>query len=481
MTHSSRSAFEAEQNASRKAALRIAAESYLSQAERLAPPRVASIPPSSSSSAQTSTSASLPDMLQRQLAAAKRVMQQAREEHERLRTLDARKLYIQAAEMFLKLASADQEAHCKMQAAAAMDAVEAIDRFRQGIAPAPSPAPLPKQGTAQQPPPSARDDLLSLLPSAPTSVPAEDTPHTSSGASLSLEEKEVLAFTSKINNKLYLPFFEGDLTEDFRTSSRFVDPDGVLALSDKQRGVFAKWARPSDISQNPKMIVDITSKSIKQTVVPNCSFVSSLAISADFEKRCANIPGSYSFHLNDCSFKKKIVTNCIYPQKGGQPIINPHGKYMVKLFLNGVWRKVVIDDQLPLGRNGDLISAHSINTDEMWVSLIEKAYLKVMGGYDFPGSNSGVDLHALSGWIPERMPLKVHLQSFNIHSSSHTYARVQDITDADWDRVWRALHAGDLLGTAATGQLSAVDGEKTGLVPTHAYALLDIRKVLLVS
>ena len=40
----------------------------------------------------------------------------------------------------------------------------------------------------------------------------------------------------------------------------------------------------------------------------------------------------------------------IYPQdEEGVPLFNPNGKYIVKLFLQGKWRKVLIDDVVPIG------------------------------------------------------------------------------------------------------------------------------------
>lgn len=53
---------------------------------------------------------------------------------------------------------------------------------------------------------------------------------------------------------------------------------------------------------------------------------------------------------------------------------------------------IVVDDYLPVSNTGTLMCTFSTNKNELWPSIIEKAYMKLMGGYDFPGSNSGIDL-----------------------------------------------------------------------------------------
>lgn len=99
-----------------------------------------------------------------------------------------------------------------------------------------------------------------------------------------------------------------------------------------------------------------------QTCVADCSFVSSLCIAVEYEK----------------ATKRKIVTGNIWPQNhAGVPIYNPSGKYMVKLFFNGVARKVIVDDFLPVDSGERLLCSSSTDPNELWISIVEKAYMKV--------------------------------------------------------------------------------------------------------
>lgn len=280
------------------------------------------------------------------------------------------------------------------------------------------------------------------------------------------EEILVLKTSSNVNQIDYLPFMEQiDLREKFFTITQFCDKNGLLTLSRKQKENFRDFRRLSEIAECPVIFANANSIdcfSIKQTIVSDCSFIASLTVASLYERR----------------FGKKLISNIIFPQnRNGDAVYNPCGKYMIKLNINGIWRKIIIDDRLPVGSYGQLLCSYSSNKNEFWISLMEKAYMKVMGGYDFPGSNSvthleshfkfllnlfkiqNIDLHALTGWIPERVNLK------------------------DWDKrklfelILTRYAKGDLLVTFATGEFSDAQSERTGLVSTHAYAMLDIKLV----
>ncbi|KAL8615723.1 hypothetical protein ACOMHN_007476 [Nucella lapillus] len=390
---------------------------------------------------------------QTDLERARFLLTEALDEDEKGDMEDAIELYTQAVELCIQIRDTTDDAPLKAKvtkmATEALDRGEALKKKQQPSANSPSVSSKPPNQNQRAMPilgfnafADDDDEKKGVRPRAGRG------PINVGPSSYSKDEIAVLRQTSRINGREYVPFMTVDNREKFGCLDVYSDKDGRLALSPKQTQQFGRWARPSEYCQDPCLIYAVSSFSIRQTVVSDCSFVASLAISAQYEKR----------------FRKKLITSIIYPQnRNGEPVYNPCGKYMVKLNINGVWRKVIVDDLLPMSKYGDLLCSFSNNKNELWVSILEKAYMKVMGGYDFPGSNSNIDLHALTEWIPERVAIRPGSSEFDANK--------------EFMRLLDRFHQGHCLVTVATGELSEVEADRAGLVPTHAYAMLDVRDI----
>ena len=125
---------------------------------------------------------------------------------------------------------------------------------------------------------------------------------------------------------------------------------------------------------------------------------------------------------------KKLLDTVFYPydRVKNRPMISENGRYIFRLHFNGCYRKVVIDDRLPYSNSTRTL--HVVdrqNPGLLWPALLEKAYLKVQGGYDFPGSNSGTDLWVLTGWIPEQIFLQRYVPNIgSLSVSAKTSSKV---------------------------------------------------------
>ncbi|OAX80560.1 hypothetical protein ACJ72_05105 [Emergomyces africanus] len=276
---------------------------------------------------------------------------------------------------------------------------------------------------------------------------------------LSNREQIILLEDSKLNGFVFPPWSgvpdprEFELEEDHDLFTDSCD----LPLSELQREIFDGWKRPSEIlhagelsddGNNPNRVMgSMHSIDLVQDVTTDCSVVASLCASISQVERGYSKSFAIKFYPSE--------------EQTFSPKRSKSGKYIFRMHFNGCYRKVVVDDRLPSSKTTRFLHVVDRNNPALlWPALVEKAYLKVRGGYDFPGSNSGTDLWILTGWIPEQIFL---------HDEDA-------ISDQLWNRLFNAFNYGDVLITVGTGSLTEREEEELGLVSVHDYAILDMKE-----
>lgn len=235
----------------------------------------------------------------------------------------------------------------------------------------------------------AVEPKMGVPPVQPSITPKPNKVHESYiDRGLSSYERSILKETSTINGTQFLPWIQLDgIVKD---TTDFLDSyDYQLTLRHKRKG--AQFVQPIDLYGNCSVVnYPIDPNCVRQNCVADCTIISSMISCANHEMR----------------FKKPLISGIIFPQANDRPIYNALGRYIVKLYFNGVPRRVEIDHRVLVDQSKSELCTYSKNQGELWPTLIEKAFLKVHGGYKYDGGNGSQDTYSLTGWIPEYIPFE---------------------------------------------------------------------------
>ena len=137
------------------------------------------------------------------------------------------------------------------------------------------------------------------------------------------------------------------------------------------------------------------------------------------------------------------------------------GLYAVRLFHNGSFKTVVLDDVVPTNR-GRPIFASGVESSgsALWVVLLEKAYAKLHGSYaNIEGGFVSQAMSDCTGGVPSSLALT-------------------DSTDLprNWAEIVSHFRNGHLLGAGSSAGKDT-DINSLGIVQGHAYSILDVQEV----
>ncbi|KAF9228468.1 cysteine proteinase [Gyrodon lividus] len=261
------------------------------------------------------------------------------------------------------------------------------------------------------------------------------------------QQSYVLRKSSTVNN-IHYPLWTEVLPLQSQPNTLYSDPVGQpsIPLSTSPHLQGYEWKRllqdPFSSASTPSSQMSfqpLTPADIEQNIVNDCSLCASIAVCVQHNQK----------------FKSKLLLSSL--MQGDQL-----GRYDMKALFNGEYRRVriSIDNFLPFDNSGHPIGISTSWKAVGWPALIEKAYMKLMGGYDFPGSNSAIDLHVLTGWIPEHIELQ-----------SASFER-----ERTWRRLLDEFSKGYCVLTVGTDAKTMRKVEGVKLLPSHNYAVVDVRE-----
>ncbi|POM64348.1 Cysteine protease family C02 [Phytophthora palmivora] len=163
------------------------------------------------------------------------------------------------------------------------------------------------------------------------------------------------------------------------------------------------------------------------------------------------------------------------------------GLFVCKFMKNFVWNYVLIDDRLPVygftdKKPGKPYFARCHNPNELWVSLLEKAYAKLHGSYEaLIGGFVDCGLNDLTGMCAEQVILKEEFPGFG--EDPYAPAKPQQKHgDPFWEKITRYKQSGTLMGCSiqpspTTKEVAVESSAGNGLYFRHAYALVDAAEI----
>ena len=175
--------------------------------------------------------------------------------------------------------------------------------------------------------------------------------------------------------------------------------------------------------------------------------------------------------IGDCYFLSVIGSLCNLKTKNGEKLIEDlflhtsktkEHVYGVYIFINGVWELVLVDDYFPyVGSNFKQLAFASSQGNELWVSILEKAWAKVNGCYAKIGC----------GGLPHEV-FDVLTEAYSEQISIN-----QSKANEIWNKMADSQNKGFVMTAGTSGDVSNLDIEEVGLSPGHAYTVLGIHEL----